>query len=76
VIANIGLPGWFAATGLRVTLKQPHSRVIPGFFVPIFSVVTQFEVCPVGWYHCRMEFLGKTALYWGKVKHRFHLKGL
>ena len=61
VIVNIGLPGWFAAAGLRLTVKQPNSRGIPGFFLAIFSVVTQFDVCPVGWYNCRMEFLGRTA---------------
>ena len=27
----------------------------------IFSAVTQFDVCPVGWYNCRMEFLGRTG---------------
>ena len=59
MIGNVGLPGWFAATGLRVTVKEPDSRGIPGFFVAIFSVVTQFDACPVGWYNCRMEFFGK-----------------
>jgi len=61
VIVNIGLPGWFAATGLRVMVKQPDSRGIPCFFVAIFSVITQFDVCPVGWYNRRMEFLGRTG---------------
>jgi hypothetical protein len=59
---NIGLPGRFSATGLHVTVKQPGSRGMQGFFVAIFSVVTQFDVCPVGWYNCRMEFLGRTAI--------------
>ena len=61
VILNIGLPSWFAATGLRVTAKQPDSRGIPGFSVAFFSILTQFDVCPVGWYNCWMEFLGRTA---------------
>lgn len=46
---------------LRLTVKQPDSRGIPGFFEAIFSVVTQFEVCPVGCYNCRMELLGRTG---------------
>jgi hypothetical protein len=61
VIVNIGLPGRFSATDLHVTVKQPGLRGMPGFFVAIFSVVTQFDVCPVGRYNCRMEFLGRTA---------------
>jgi len=61
VIVDIGLSGSFVATGLRVMVKQPDSRGIPGFFLAIFSAVTQFEVCPVGWYNCRMEFLGRTT---------------
>jgi hypothetical protein len=40
VIVNIGLPDWFGASGLRVTVKQPDSRGIPGFFTSFFSVVT------------------------------------
>jgi len=28
----------------------------PGLFLAIFSAVTQFDVCAVGWYNCRMEF--------------------
>ena len=57
MIVDIGLSGSFVATGLRVMLKQPDSRGIPGFFLAIFSAVTQFDVCPIGWYNCRMEFL-------------------
>jgi hypothetical protein len=37
---NIGLLGWFIASGLYVTVKQPDSRRILGFIV---SVVTQFD---------------------------------
>jgi hypothetical protein len=55
------LPGWFVATGLGVTVKQPDSRGIPGSFATIFSVVTQFSVCPVGPQNRRMEFLGGTG---------------
>ena len=61
VIEDIGLQGWFSATGLHVTVKQPGSRGIPGFFVAIFPVVTRFDVCPVGWYNRRMELLGRTG---------------
>ena len=63
MIVNIRLPGWFTATGLCVTVKQPDSRGTPGFFVAIFSVVAQFEVCPVGWYNCRMEFLERVKIH-------------
>ena len=62
MIAKIGLPGRFAATGLRATVQQPDSGGIPGFFVAIFSVVTQLDVCPVGRNNSRMEFLGRTGL--------------
>jgi len=62
VIAKIGLPGRFAATGLRATVQQPDSGGIPGFFVAIFSVVTQLDVCPVGRYNCRMKFLETTGI--------------
>lgn len=61
VIVNIGLPGWFVAIGLRVMVKQPDSRRIPGFFVVVFSVVIQFDVCSVGWYNRRMGFLERTT---------------
>ncbi len=61
MIASIGLRDWFVASGLRVTVKQPDSRGIPDFFVAIFSVVTQFGVCPVGPQNLRMEFLGRTG---------------
>jgi hypothetical protein len=57
VIVKLGLSGWFAATGLRATVKQSDSRGIPGPLVGIFSVVTQFDVCPIRGYNCRMEFL-------------------
>ncbi len=30
-------------------------------FVAIFSAVTQFDVCPAGWYNCRLGFLGRTT---------------
>jgi hypothetical protein len=33
---------------------------IPGFFAAIFSVVPQFDLCPVDWYNRQMEFLGRT----------------
>ena len=56
MIVDIGLSGRFVATGLRVMVKQPVSRGIPGFFLAIFSAVTQLDVCPVGWYNCRVEF--------------------
>jgi hypothetical protein len=58
---NVGLPGWFVAIGLRVMVKQPGSRGILCFFVAIFSVATQLDVCPIDWYNCRMEFLGRTT---------------
>lgn len=48
---------------MRVTVKQPDSREISGFFVAIFSAVTQFDVCPVGWCNCRMEFMRRTGAY-------------
>ena len=60
MIVNIGLPGRYAATCLRVTVKRSDSPRIPGFFVAIFSGVTQFGVWPVGRCDCRMEFLGRT----------------
>ena len=62
VTMNVGLPGWFVASGLRVTVKQRDSRGMPGFFATIFSVVTQFGVCPVGPQNLRMDFLGRTAI--------------
>ena len=62
VIVNICLPGRFSATGLHVTVKRPRSCGILGLFVEVFSVVTQFDVCPVGWYNCRTEFLRGTSL--------------
>ncbi len=62
---NVGLPGWFVASGLRVTVKQPDSRGMPGFFAAIFSVVTQFAMCPVGWKNYRMGFLGRTGRMMG-----------
>ncbi len=55
-------PRWFVTTGLRLAVKQPDSRGIPGFFVVIVSVVTWIYACPVGWYNRRMEFLGRTGL--------------
>ena len=48
VIVNAGLPGLFAAAGLLVTVKQRASRVIPGFFMAMFSVGTQFDACVIG----------------------------
>ena len=62
MIVNIGLPDWFVASGLRVTVKQPDSRGMPGFFATIFSVVTQLDVCPAGPQNPRMEFLGRTPI--------------
>ena len=47
MIVNIGLPGWFVATGLGVMVEQPDPRGILCFFVAIFSLATQFDVCPV-----------------------------
>ena len=61
MIGNVGLPGWFVATGLRVSLKQPNSRGIPGSFVAIFSDVNRLDVCPVGYYNRRMTFLRGTG---------------
>jgi hypothetical protein len=61
VIVDIGLPGWFVATGLGVMVEQPDSQGILCSFVAIFSLATQFDVCPVGWYNRRMEFLGRTS---------------
>jgi len=61
VIGNVGLPGWFVATRLRVMLKQPNSRGTPGSFVTIFSAVNRLDVCPVGYYNRRMKFLRRTG---------------
>ena len=61
MIVNIGLPDWFVASGLRVTVKQRDSRVIPDSFATIFSVANQLDVCPVGPQNLRMEFLGRTG---------------
>ena len=60
MIGNVGLPGWFVATRLRVSLKQPNSRGIPGSFGAIFSDVNRLDVCPVGYYNRRMTFLRGT----------------
>jgi hypothetical protein len=57
------LLGWFAATGLRVMVKQPYSRASAGFFVAILSLVTQRDAWSGGWYNCRMEFLGRTGTF-------------
>ncbi len=62
MIVKVGLPDWFVASGLRVTASQPDSCGMPGFFVAIFSVVTQLDVCPVGPQNLRMDFLGRTAI--------------
>jgi len=61
VIGNVGLPGWFVATRLRVILKQPNSRGMPGSFLAIFSAVHRLDVCPVGNYNRRMRFLRGTG---------------
>ena len=61
VIGNIGLPGRFAATVVCATEKRPDSRGTPAFFAALLSAVTQFDVCPVGWHSCRMEFLRRTG---------------
>ena len=61
MIVDIGLSGRFAAAGLRGMVKQPDSHGMPGFFLAIFPAVTQFDVCPVGWYNCRMEVLRRTT---------------
>jgi hypothetical protein len=29
--------------------------------VPVFPVVTEFELCPVAWYNCQMKSLGRTG---------------
>lgn len=47
MIVDNGLRGWFAATGLRLVVKQLNLRRILCFFVPIVSVVTEFDVRPV-----------------------------
>ena len=60
MIGNVGLPGWFVATRLRVILKQPNSRGIPGSFGAIFLDVNRLDVCPVGYYNRRMTFLRGT----------------
>ena len=65
MIGNVGLPGWFVATGLRVSLKQPNSRGIPGSFGAIFSDVNRLDVCPVGYYNRRMTFLRGTEVQYG-----------
>ena len=69
MIGNVGLPGWFIATGLRVSLKQPNSRGIPGSFGAIFSDVNRLDVCPVGYYNRRMTFLRGTRVpgFWYPV---------
>ena len=61
MIGNVGLPGWFVATRLRVSLKQPNLRGIPGSFGAIFSDVNRLDVCPVGYYNRRMTFLRGTG---------------
>ena len=61
MIGNVGLPGWFVATRLRVMLKQPNLRGIPGSFGAIFSDVNRLDVCPVGYYNRRMTFLRGTG---------------
>ena len=58
---DISLPGRFVATGLGVTVEQPESRGILCFLVAILSLATQFDMCAVGWYNRRMEFLGRTT---------------
>ena len=63
MIGNVGLPGWFVATRLRVMLKQPNSRGIPGSFGAIFSDVNRLDVCPVGYYNRRMKFVRRTGIY-------------
>jgi len=47
-VSNVGLPGWFVATRLRVMLKQPNSRGMPNNFPAIFSAVNRLDLCPVG----------------------------
>ena len=42
-------------------MKRPDLIGIICFFLAIFSVVTQIDVCPVSQYNCRMEFLGKDS---------------
>ena len=49
-------PTPFFSVFTRNTLS---SGATVSFFSAIFSVVTQFDVCAVGWYNCRMEFFGK-----------------
>ena len=42
--------------------NERDSRGVLGFFLAILPAVTQFDVWPIGWYNCRMEFLGRTIV--------------
>jgi hypothetical protein len=41
--------------------SEGYVRPVPGFFAAIFSVVTQFDVCPVGWYNRGMELFKRQG---------------
>ena len=41
--------------------NERYVRPVPGFFAAIFSVVTQFDVCPVGWYNRAMELFRRQG---------------
>ena len=40
---------------------ERYVRPVLGFVAAIFSVVTQFDVCPVGWYNHRMELFRRPV---------------
>ena len=61
VIVNIGLSGWFVATGLRLMMKPRDSRGILSSSWLLPSVVAQFDVYPLDGYNRRMEFLRRTG---------------
>ncbi len=61
MIVGIGLSGRLVATGLGIMVEQPDPGGILGPFVAIFSLATQFEMCPFGWYNRRMELSGGTT---------------
>jgi hypothetical protein len=59
-VENLALRQQVAA--FKQSVKRPDSRGIPGVFVAILSVVTQFDARPVRGYNCGTEFLGRTGL--------------
>jgi hypothetical protein len=52
-------------TGLRATVK-PHDSCGMRPSLGHFPVVTQFDVCPIGGYNCRIKFVARTTQRSGK----------